>query len=80
MRRARAEPAGVFGPAHGPQSGFERERDLRLCSVAQAGFMGVGHQLQSAAAVVVQKAEVSGPLKALGQDVLQQQPQEVRPR
>lgn len=38
------------------------------------------HQLQqvpSTAAVVVQKAEVPGPNKAFGQDVLQQQPQEV---
>ena len=35
-------------------------------------------QAQGAAAVVVQKAEVPGPLKAFGQDVLQQQPQEVR--
>jgi len=30
-------------------------------------------QVQSTAAVVVQKAEVSGALKAFGQDVLQQQ-------
>jgi len=37
-------------------------------------------QVQSAAAVVVQEAEVSGALQAFGQDVLQQQPQEVRPR
>ena len=35
-------------------------------------------QAQCASAVVVQKAEVSGPLKAFGQDVLQQQPQKVR--
>lgn len=37
-------------------------------------------QVQSPATVVVQKAEVPGPLKAFGQDVLQQQPQEVGPR
>jgi hypothetical protein len=36
-------------------------------------------QVQRAAAVVVQEAEVSGALQAFGQDVLQQQPQEAQP-
>ncbi|MEX1167257.1 MAG: hypothetical protein WEK74_10390, partial [Hydrogenophaga sp.] len=35
-------------------------------------------KLQSAATVVVQKAKVSRPLKPFEQDMLQQQPQEVR--
>jgi hypothetical protein len=36
-------------------------------------------QVQRAAAVVVQKAEVSGALQAFGQGVLQQRPQEAQP-
>jgi len=37
-------------------------------------------QMQSPAAVVVQKAKVSGALKPLGQHMLQQQPQKILPR